>query len=157
MYKGNVFVMNGFTLRPATETDIPEVLKIEELSFTDPWTEGMFLSSIGENIDFTLLLDGVTPVGYSILDRRVEGEAELHSIAVIPSYRGRGLSNLLMDKMILDCEGNGVTAIFLEVRVSNTAVRLLYRKYGFSEIGVRRNYYKSPTEDAVIMQRRAGM
>ena len=155
MYKGNVFVMNGFTLRPATETDIPEVLKIEELSFTDPWTEGMFLSSIGENIDFTLLLDGGTPVGYSILDRRVEGEAELHSIAVIPSYRGRGLSALLMDKIVSDIKETDT--VFLEVRASNVAAKGLYKKYGFSEIGVRRNYYKSPTEDAVIMQRRAGM
>ena len=155
MYKGNVFVMNGFTLRPATETDIPEVLKIEELSFTDPWTEGMFLSSIGENIDFTLLLDGVTPVGYSILDRRVEGEAELHNIAVLPKHRGKGLSALLMDKIVSDIKETDT--VFLEVRASNVAAKGLYKKYGFTEIGVRRNYYKSPTEDAVIMQRRAGM
>ena len=147
--------MNGFTLRPATETDIPEVLKIEELSFTDPWTEGMFLSSIGENIDFTLLLDGVTPVGYSILDRRVEGEAELHNIAVLPKHRGKGLSALLMDKIVSDIKETDT--VFLEVRASNVAAKGLYKKYGFTEIGVRRNYYKSPTEDAVIMQRRAGM
>ena len=148
--------MTGYTLRKATERDVPEILKAELVCFSDPWSEGMILSAFAEDIDFTLLTsdpDGEI-VGYSVLDRRVEGEAELHNIAVLPKYRGKGLSTLLMDKMISDVKETDV--IFLEVRASNTAAKGLYKKYGFTEIGIRRNYYKNPTEDAIIMQRRTG-
>jgi len=148
--------MNGYTLRSVVPDDITAVLDIERLSFPDPWTEGMLLSSICEGIDFTLLLDGETPVGYSVLDRRVKGEAELHNIAVKPCYRGKGLSSLLMDKMISDCSLYGVSVIFLEVRENNAPAIGLYNKYGFTEIGKRKNYYKNPTENAVIMQYKVG-
>ncbi len=156
MYKGYVFAMNGYTLRAATPDDINAILDIERLSFPDPWTEGMLLSSICEGIDFTLLFDGETLIGYSILDRRVQGEAELHNIAVTPDYRGKGLSPLLMDKMISDCTLYGVSVIFLEVRAGNSSAIGLYKKYGFTEIGKRKNYYKTPTEDAIVMQRQVG-
>ena len=153
MYKGNVFAMNGYTLRSASPDDINAILDIERLSFTDPWTEGMLLSSICEGVDFTLLSDGETVVGYSVLDRRVQGEAELHNIAVTPEHRGKGLSSLLMDKMISDSAENGVSVIFLEVRENNAPAIGLYKKYGFTEVGKRKNYYKNPIENAVIMRK----
>ncbi len=153
MYKGNVFAMNGYTLRAATPDDVNAILNIERLSFPDPWTEGMLLTSICDGVDFTLLFDGEALVGYSILDRRVSGEAELHNIAVTPDYRGKGLSKLLMEKMISNCTLYGVSVIFLEVRANNAPAIGLYKKYGFTEIGIRKGYYKNPTEDAIIMQR----
>lgn len=153
MYKGNVFDMTEFTLRAATEANIDAVLKIEERSFSDPWTRRMLLSELCEGIVFTLLLDGETVIGYSILDCRVFGEAELHNIAISPDYRGRGLSGLLMDKMISDAAEKQTEVIFLEVREKNAAARGLYKKYGFTELTIRKNYYKNPTEDAIIMQR----
>ena len=149
--------MTEYTLRKATERDVPEILYAEQISFTDPWSEGMILSCFEDGIDLTLITrisDGAI-VGYSVVDRRVDGEAELHNIAVLPEYRGKGLSTLLMDKMISDV--NEADVIFLEVRASNTAAKGLYKKYGFTEIGIRRNYYKNPTEDAIIMQRRTGI
>ncbi len=153
MYKGNVFTMSSFVLRAAKKEDVPEILNVERLSFPDPWTEGMLLSSICNGVDFTLLFDGEALVGYSILDRRVSGEAELHNIAVTPEYRGKGLSSLLMDKIVADA--GALSVIFLEVRAGNSAAIGLYKKYGFTEIGVRKGYYKNPTEDAIIMQRQA--
>ena len=145
--------MSGFVLRAAKKEDVPSVLNAERLSFSDPWTEGMLLSSVSDGFDFTLLFDGKTLVGYSILDRRVSGEAELHNIAIIPNYRGKGLSSLLMDKIISDAGDSSV--IFLEVRASNVAAIGLYKKYGFTEIGKRKNYYKNPPDDAIIMQRQS--
>lgn len=141
----------SYTLRAAGKEDIGAVAEIESLSFSDPWTEGMFISSLERGIDFTLLLHEEAIIGYSVVDRRVTGEAELHNIAITPNYRGRGLSELLMDKMISDTVDSSV--IFLEVRKGNAAAIGLYKKYGFAEIGVRKNYYKNPTEDAVIMQK----
>ena len=143
--------MNEYTLKKASEDNIKEVLKIENLCFPDPWTEGMFFSSIAPGIDFTLLFDRSEIIGFSITDRRVIGENELHNIAITPSRRGKGLSKMLMDKIISDTETG--TAIFLEVRAKNTVAEKLYKKYGFREIGVRKNYYKNPEEDAVLMIR----
>ena len=155
MYKGNVFIMIQYTLRAVTATDIAAVLEIERLSFTDPWTEGMLLSSITDGIDFNVLLYGDTLIGYSILDRRVFGEAELHNIAITPEHRGKGASKLLMDRLISDAK-KSAEVIFLEVRANNAPAIGLYERYGFEKIGVRRNYYKNPTEDAIIMQLRVG-
>lgn len=145
--------MNGYTLRKAERDDIPSVLKAEVLSFSDPWTEGMLLSSLESGIEFTLLTDndGAT-VGYSVLDLRAEGEAELHKIAILPSHRGKGLSRLLMDKMITDAKNKRADGIFLEVRSKNAPAVGLYEKYGFIRLGVRRAYYKSPPDDALIMK-----
>ena len=144
--------MTCYTVRRAERADAGAIAEIEKLSFTDPWTEGMILSEMTEGIEFTLLLDGERIIGYSIVDFRVEDEAELHNIAIVPEYRGRGLASLLMDKMLADAGKRSVGVIFLEVRSGNTAARALYKKYGFTELSVRRNYYRSPIEDAVIMQ-----
>lgn len=145
--------MKGYTLRKAGRDDIPSVLKAETLSFSDPWTEGMLLSSLENGIELTLLTDedGAT-VGYSVLDLRAEGEAELHRIAVLPSHRGKGLSRLLMDKMIADAKNKRADGIFLEVRSKNAPAVGLYEKYGFVRLGTRRSYYKSPADDALIMK-----
>jgi ribosomal-protein-alanine N-acetyltransferase len=153
MYKGNVFTMSNLILRAATAEDIAAVHSLERICFTDAWSEGMLLSSLTDGVDFTLLLDGETLIGYSIVDRRVQGEAELHNVAIIPEYRGKGLSSLLMDKMISDCAENGVSVIFLEVRENNAPAINLYKKYGFTAIDKRKNYYKNPTEDAWVMMK----
>ena len=143
--------MSEYVLRDATIEDVTTVLEIERLSFSDPWTEGMLVSALDDGFDFTVLLYEDTPIGYSILDRRVQGEAELHNIAITPAFRGKGASRLLMDKLIEDAKKHGAENVFLEVRANNTAAKELYKKYGFAEIGVRRNYYKNPAEDAIIM------
>lgn len=147
--------MSKLFLRSAVKEDIKAVSEIETLCFPDPWTEGMLASSLCEGIDFTLLFDGETLVGYSILDRRVLGEAELHNIAILPEYRSKGLSSLLMDKIISDT--GGTCTIYLEVRAGNAPAIGLYKKYGFTELSIRKNYYKNPVEDAVIMQRLGAM
>lgn len=144
--------MNEYTLRHATRDDIPDLLSAERLSFTDPWSEGMLASSLCEGVDITLLLCGDTVIGYSVLDRRVPGEAELHKIAMIPNYRGRGLSKLLMDSLLRSAKCAGVSDIFLEVRAKNAPAIGLYEKYGFIRLGVRRGYYKNPTDDALTMK-----
>ena len=123
--------MSEYVLRDATTEDVTAVLEIERLSFSDPWTEGMLVSALDDGFDFTVLLYENTPIGYSILDRRVQGEAELHNIAITPAFRGKGASRLLMDKLIEDAKQHGAENVFLEVRANNTAAKELYKKYGF--------------------------
>ena len=80
-------------------------------------------------------------------------EGELLRIALRPEYRGRGLAKKLMDQLVEYSIHNSVKSLFLEVRNSNGTARNLYSSYGFIETGIRKNYYKNPQEDAVVMCR----
>ena len=80
-------------------------------------------------------------------------EGEIYRIATKNEYRKRGIAYRLLDFALKTARGAGLESVFLEVRESNVAARNLYRAYGFSEIGVRKNYYKEPTENAVLMMK----
>ena len=72
-------------------------------------------------------------------------------MAVDPEFRQRGIGYRLLDYAMKTSRGDGLETAFLEVRVGNIAARKLYTAYGFKEVSIRKNYYKNPTEDAVIM------
>lgn len=72
-------------------------------------------------------------------------------IAVLPEYRGRGYSKVLMDAMMEAAAKNQITDLTLEVRAGNESAIGLYKAYGFAEEAVRKKYYHNPTEDALIM------
>jgi ribosomal-protein-alanine N-acetyltransferase len=81
-------------------------------------------------------------------------EAHVTTIGVAPQFRGRGLGELLLLSMFDEAMARGANWLTLEVRVSNAAAQTLYRKYGFSEQGVRKRYYSDNNEDALIMSSR---
>jgi len=89
-------------------------------------------------------------VGYAGLWLMVD-EAHITTIAVHPKYRGQGLGELLLLRMIETAEEVGARWLTLEVRKSNTVAQALYHKYTFKEMGVRRRYYSDDGEDALIM------
>ena len=84
----------------------------------------------------------------------VAGEGEVQRIAVLPRYRRLGLGRKMMDAMLTYASQCRVTAVSLEVREGNHPARRLYESYGFAAEAVRRDYYRNPTEDAVIMWKR---
>lgn len=133
--------------------DVAAAAQLEQESFTVPWSEGIIRSGLQGALDhcYVLELDGAV-CGYGVM-RIIFEEGELLRIAIAPSVRGRGLSKFLMDAMLMEASGMGVTTVALEVRESNLAARGLYKAYGFVEEAVRRNYYSLPTEDAVIMRK----
>ena len=90
------------------------------------------------------------PIAY-VLGRLIAPEAEIYRIAVLPDYRQRGIGYRLLSYAVKTERGRGLECAFLEVREGNIAARALYRAFGFSEMGKRKNYYKNPTEDAVVM------
>lgn len=79
--------------------------------------------------------------------------ADLLDIAVLPEYRGQGRADTLMERMHCECVSRGVKEIFLEVRTDNAPAVSLYKKHGFAEISVRKNYYDDPRCDALVMRR----
>ena len=86
-------------------------------------------------------------VGFLALQNLV-GELEVTNIAILKAYQGRGYASQLMKHLEERSE-----PIFLEVRASNQVAQALYRKFGFESLGIRKNYYHEPQEDAVIMRR----
>lgn len=147
----------------AEEIHMPEILEIEQLSISPPWSEGALLSEVGrEDALFALAVedgddvkdgddveDG-TVLGFCILHRAAD-EGELYQIAVREDCRRRGIAEGLMKAAIDYCRKNAVLSIYLEVRRSNEAAIHLYKKHGFKNDGRRKNYYSSPVEDAIMM------
>lgn len=79
-------------------------------------------------------------------------EADIYMIVVDEAYKKKGIAYQLFEHLIADCREQEVENIFLEVRISNQPAIGLYERLGFNEIGIRRAYYSSPIEDAIVMQ-----
>jgi ribosomal-protein-alanine N-acetyltransferase len=135
------------------ESDIDDVLEIEQLSFPAPWTELMFrhqlsLDKISANLS---LVEDETVIGYAIA-WFVFDEIHLLSIAITPGSRRRGHAGRLLDTVIEMGRERGIYRIVLEVRVGNTGAQQFYSERGFQVIGKRKGYYRETGEDALIME-----
>jgi ribosomal-protein-alanine N-acetyltransferase len=142
-------------LRPAVEADLNQVVEIERACFADPWTEESFRRLLaGHSAIFQVI--GYPPdfriAGY-VIAFAIGEDAELLNLAVDPQSRGKGLAGQMLDAVLIEMSGRGVRTAFLEVRESNGAALALYGSRGFTEIGRRRNYYRRPVEDALVMRR----
>jgi ribosomal-protein-alanine N-acetyltransferase len=136
--------------------DLPQVLEIERLSFPNPWTAGLFLHEL--KLSFSRLHLARKANG----DRRLLGfvcwwvigdEIHVLNLAVHPDARRSGTGRALVEHVLEDAGARGAVSVSLEVRPDNEAATGLYRSLGFSNIGLRRNYY-GQGEDAAIMERR---
>ncbi|WP_026693055.1 ribosomal protein S18-alanine N-acetyltransferase [Peribacillus kribbensis] len=143
---------NTLTYRLMNVNDIDQVLEVEHQSFTLPWTREAFINELTQNkyAVYLVLEEGNQIIGYCgawvVLD-----EAHITNIAVLPSHRGKGLGEALLVKMIETVRNMGAVSATLEVRVSNTAAKSLYKKLGFQEGGIRKSYYTDNYEDALVM------
>jgi ribosomal-protein-alanine N-acetyltransferase len=138
-------------IRPAREADVPQILAIERVSFSTPWTESTFRGLL-ERPDAEVLAAEANGrvVGYAAWWVVVD-QAELGNIAVAPEWRRLGVGTRLLESVIERVRERGVRELFLEVRVSNTGAQELYQRHGFREVGRRRSYYVAPVEDALVM------
>jgi ribosomal-protein-alanine N-acetyltransferase len=131
--------------------DVPDVVRIERDSFNMPWSETSFYSEIYSRYSITRVaeLDGEI-VGYIIV-KQIADECHLLNLAVHPDYRRRGIAKKLFNNIIEELKLNNCRFLYLEVRMSSIAARRLYEGFGFKVVGIRKNYYLNPTEDAIIM------
>lgn len=143
---------DGIVFRRMTARDLDDVLRIERLSFTAPWSRNAFLGELTENhfSRYLLLRCDEQTVGYGGMWIIID-EAHVTNIAVDPAYRGRKLGERLMRRMMAEAIAEGARRMTLEVRVTNATAQNLYHKLGFREGGVRRGYYTDNREDALIM------
>ncbi len=140
------------TYRQMNVQDIDDVMEVERLSFTSQWTAEMYRYEIVEN-----------PLAYYIVAEENENvigffgmwivakEAHVTNVVVHPEARGRKIGDRLMQEAIQFVRSMDGTKMTLEVRVSNEIAQNLYRKYGFQNGGIRKNYYTDDGEDALVM------
>lgn len=140
------------TFRRVAEQDIDTLVEIERQCFAVPWPAEAFFHDIQHNrfaAYIMIELDQVV-VGYCglwiILD-----EAHVTNIAILPDYRGKKLGETLLSKIMSVAKEAGAISMTLEVRVGNEAAKNLYKKLGFQEGGIRKNYYTDNGEDARVM------
>ena len=141
-------------IQPLTMARVDEVLEIEKLSFTDPWSREMFRSEleVGGGTYARMAVREGKLVGY-LLAVLIEDEAHLGNLAVHPSERRAGVGQTLLDDLLETARTNGITRITLEVRRSNENARKFYLRNEFIDVAMRKNYYRNPHEDAIVMLR----
>ncbi|MDR3486404.1 MAG: ribosomal protein S18-alanine N-acetyltransferase [Bradyrhizobium sp.] len=143
-------------VEPATLRDAPKLAQLHGASFHRGWGEGEFESMLSErNTLVHRLRLGRKIVGFAV-SRIAADEAEILSIAVAASYRGRGLSRNLLLTHLGHLAGRGVRTVFLEVEENNQPARRLYERAGFGVAGRRERYYQQPGGEqlnALLMRR----
>ena len=145
----------GITFSTMGVEDLDAVMEIERCSFPEPWTPGLFLHELKVPFSKTVLArtaNGSHALAGYICRWLVGDEVHILNLAVHPNYRERRLGRTLVELVLDEAEQHHARLITLEVRRENTAATALYRSLGFSERGVRRNYYGSG-HDALIMSR----
>lgn len=137
-------------IKPASLDDLAAIEAIEQLCFPDPWPNAVieqqrerFLVAMAESGEL---------MGYlcfsSVLD-----EGSVDNIAVAPRWRRQGAADALMNAALERAHTLALAFITLEVRASNAAAIALYQKHGYAEVGRRKDYYRAPREDAILMTR----
>ena len=132
---------------------VVQVAELEKICFADPWSEKSIASELENPLSYWLVaLDEDRVVGY-VGSQTVLGETDMMNVAVRPEYRRQGIAEALILALIEQLRRRKSHCLTLEVRDSNTSARALYGKLGFLEIGRRRNYYRNPMEDALILRK----
>lgn len=137
-----------------TAAHIAQIGQLEKSCFSDPWSEGSIASELENRLSLWLVaLDGDRAVGY-VGSQTVLGETDMMNVAVHPDYRRRGIGEELILALIDGLKARDSHSLTLEVRASNAPAQALYEKLGFTQVGLRKNYYRNPKEDACILQKR---
>ncbi len=137
-----------------TEEDVEEVSRIEEETFSMPWSRDAFLEMITCEYAFYMVAKENGRILGTCGIRNMCGDGEITNVAVRKSDRGRGVGELLVRTCMEESKRIGVHSYTLEVRESNQAAICLYTKLGFVAEGIRPDFYDHPKEDALIMWKR---
>lgn len=141
-------------VRRMTMEDGAAAAEMEHQIFDDAWSEKSIIQTLKQPGSICLIVEKAgRTVGY-LLAYKAADEAEIARIAVLKEFRKQGAAFALMSGLESICRKEGVTRILLDVRKSNDAARSLYIKAGFTEDGIRPEFYANPAEDGVLMSKR---
>jgi [ribosomal protein S18]-alanine N-acetyltransferase len=143
----------AYRIRAAQLADVPELAELEPRCFSDPWSPAGFREMLSAPFIMGLIaeLKSKRIAGY-LLARIFEDEGEILNVAVAPENRRQGMAAGLLEAALAELRERGVEHVFLEVRASNEAAIGLYLAKGFRPIGRRKEYYRRPVEDAMVLR-----
>ena len=142
----------NFHVAPMTAAHLSQVAALEKVCFpADPWSEELFQAALESPHTSILLAEGTdgAVLGYAVLSAVLD-EGNLDNLAVAPNCRRQGVADALLSTLTASGQ-TSLSTLMLEVRASNAPAIALYEKHGFVPVGRRKNYYRAPNEDAILM------
>ena len=143
--------MQNIYVRDAKQKDIYEISQIEKSCFSMPWKDKDFEKALNDKQLFKVVEVGNDIAGY-FLALIVLDEAQVATIAVKEKFRNIGCGKKVLEASIFEAFIRGVSDMYLEVRKSNEYAIRLYTNMGFEQLGIRKNFYEKPVEDAITMR-----
>jgi len=137
---------NDYLIRPATVLEVRELAVIERIAQSHPWNENQLLQSLRDDVVHVVRYE-TQIIAYCVL-QIVLDEVSLLNVAVLPTFRRRGIAQRLLEHAFSEARGRGCRRCFLEVRAGNASAIALYQRMGFVFDGVRRNYYPAEPQGA---------
>ena len=132
---------------------VAQVAALEKLCFRDPWSENSVASELNNPLSLWLVaMDEERVAGY-VGSQTVMEESDMMNVAVHPDYRKQGIATALIVGLVEELRKRGSHCLTLEVRAYNEMAISVYRKLDFQEVGRRKNYYRNPREDALILRK----
>lgn len=149
-----------YTIEPMRERDLIDVVEIEEKSGLNRWGYDAYRRELFTNPNSIMIVARNLVMGPAVIGFFagwiIEDELHVNNVASHQDFRRIGIGRSLMETAIDEAGRRGVAEVLLEVRASNEAAQLLYRSLGFAFVGRRRDYYRLPTEDALVMKLKFG-
>ena len=142
-----------YEIIPMTEDRVSSVAELEKICFPDPWSENSVRGELQNPLSLWLcaVCEGRV-IGY-VGSQTAAGESDIMNVAVHPDFRRLGVGEALITALCEKLKEQDISALLLEVRLSNLPAEKLYEKLGFQTVGIRPNYYFHPREDARIMRK----
>ena len=137
------------TVVPMAERHVAALAEIERACFHAPWSEAMLREELDKSIFLVAERDGQA-IGY-VGCQTVLDEGYITNVAVSPDCRRQGIGRALIEELAQRARAQGLSFVTLEARASNAPAIALYEGAGFVHVGVRKNFYTAPSEDAVLM------
>ena len=141
-------------MRRMKEEDLPLVIEIENTCYSNPWKFSSFKGEIENrpiSNPYVIIYRPLEKIIGYVIYWHIRNEVQISNIAISPDYRQLGVGEGVLRKVLQEMQHKGAEFVFLEVRPSNLAARRLYEKLGFTILGLRKGYYRNPSEDAIIM------
>ena len=135
------------------ESHVSSVAELEKICFSDPWSENSVASELNNKLALWLVAEENGRVAGYIGSQTCGDESDVMNVAVHPDFRRCGIAEALVKGLVEALKAIGSRCLTLEVRASNVPAISLYEKLDFQEIGRRKNYYRNPREDALIMRK----
>lgn len=136
---------------PMNESHVAQIAALEKQCFSDPWSENSVASELTNELSLWLVAEEEGTVAGYVGSQTVLDESDMMNIAVAPECRRRGIATALISELVTHLKRRGSRVLRLEVREGNASAISLYEGLGFTRLGLRKNYYRNPKENALIL------